>query len=688
MEAGFHTLAVESVLEQFATHLEKGLTDAQVAARREQYGFNELREKPRPGFWKMLWAQFGGFWVRILIVAALISLFLGEWVDASAILAIVVLNAVIGVVQQSRAEQALAALQKMAAPNARVVRDGVEIAVPSRELVPGDIIIMLEAGNYIPADLRLVESVNMKVDEASLTGESVPVNKNARLVLDQEIPIGDRRNSAFMGTLVTYGRGRGLVTRTGMHTEIGMIAEMIQSSEQEPTPLQRKLDQPGKWLGIVSLAICGVVFVYGLLRDTHPGMIWTQGFLEHLRAEQKDIIELFMTAVSLAIAAVPETPTPDMETQLVFVGLLGMIDPARSEVRAAVQVARGAGLKSVMVTGDYRDTAEAIAREIGLRTPGGQVLTGAELDRMTEMQLAEVCEHVDVYARASPAHKIVDALKLRGHIVAMTGDGVNDAPALKRADIGVAMGITGTDVAKETAAIVLTDDNYASIVSAIEEGRIIYANIRKFVYYLISCNIGEILVIFPAMLLGLPIPLTPIMLLWLNLITDGAPALALGMEKGDPDTMKRPPRPTREPVINREMLSGVIVQAVVMTAAVLGAFVYGLNRYPDNLAGAQTMAFATLVVSELLRAYTARAERHALLRIGVWGNKWMQYAVGSSLALLVAVVYVPFLQTFFGTTPLALTDWLLMAPFFLAASVAAEVTKAALRRTAAGRARA
>jgi Ca2+-transporting ATPase len=409
---------------------------------------------------------------------------------------------------------------------------------------------------------------------------------------------------------------------------------------------------------------------------------------QEILAVNADLARQALRVLSVAyrpMSQVPETPAPEnVETHLVFLGLMGMIDPARPEVKIAVSVAQGAGLKSVMVTGDYQDTAEAIAKEIGLLTPSSKVLTGAELDQMTEEQLVEIVEHVDVYARVSPAHKtkIVDAFKARGHVVAMTGDGVNDAPALKRANIGIAMGITGTDVAKETADMVLTDDNYASIVSAIEEGRIIYSNIRKFVFYLISCNVGEILIIFLSMLAGLPIPLTPIMLLWLNLVTDGAPALALGLEKGDPDTMKRPPRPTREPVINQEMLIGVIIQAIVMTAAVLAAFVYGLSRYPDNLAGAQTVAFATLIVSELLRAYTARSERYSLFSIGVLGNKWMQYAVGSSLALLLAVIYVPILQLFFGAVPLALEDWLVMAPFFLVSSVAAEITKVLLRRRA------
>ncbi len=815
----------------------------------------------------------------------------------------------------------------MSAPSARVVRDGLEQTVPTRELVPGDI-VLLEAGNYIPADLRLFETINLKVEEASLTGESVPVNKDARVVLDREIPLGDRKNSAFMSTLVTYGRGRGLVAATGMHTQIGLIAKMLQSSEDEQTPLQIKLEELGKVLGIVSLAICGIIFVYGLIRDTQPAMIFTEGFLQYLKLEENAIVELFMTAVSLAIAAVPEglpavvticlalgmqrmvsrhalirklpvvetlgcatvicsdktgtltqnemtvvrgwvdgrefqvtgegyqpegiftikdkpfnpcdmptsnllltglvlcndsrlelsgtegdkpiyrmigDPTegalvvaaakcgiwgenlteslprvneipfdsdrkrmttvhhvhhdhihfemltsefvaivkgaPDMllklcdtvlldgeavpltdqlrndiaeanhsmaskalrvlgiayrnldqiademtpestETNLTFLGLTGMIDPPRLEVKLAVGVARKAGLKSVMVTGDFKDTAEAIARDIGILTPHGLVMTGAELDQINDEDFLKVVEKVDVYARVSPAHKmrIVDAFKARGHVAAMTGDGVNDAPALKRASIGVAMGITGTDVSKETADMVLMDDNYASILSAIEEGRIIYSNIRKFVFYLISCNIGEILIIFISMLLGMPMPLRPIHLLWLNLVTDGAPALALGMEKGDPDIMDRPPRPTKEPIINREMLVGLAVQAVVMTVAVLASYSIGLSRYPGNLEAAQTIAFCTLVFSELLRAYTARSERYSIVKIGVFGNKWMQYAVGASLVLMLLVIYVPFLQPIFDTIPLTFQDWIVMAPFIAVASIAAEMTKFFLRR--------
>ncbi len=926
-----HHLGPDETGNEFATHLEKGLTQEEAAERLNRFGPNELTEKPRPGFLKMLLSQFNNFLVIILIVAAVVSLLLGEIVDALAIMIIVVLNAVVGVIQESKAEAALAALKKMAAPNAQVIRGGRQVTIPSRELVPGDV-VLLEAGNYVPADMRLIESVNLKVEEASLTGESVPVDKNANVVLDKDIPVGDRKNSAFMSTLATYGRGKGLVTGTGMHTQIGEIAEMLQSYEDEETPLQGKLNQLAKTLGITCLSICGIIFIYGLIRDTHFGTIFSDGLMAYLGAEKKDIVELFMTAVSLAIAAIPEglpavvticlalgmqsmirrhalirklpavetlgcatvicsdktgtltqnemtivqawvggrqfritgegyqpvgqflaegepfdplsdpdaslllhggllcndakleesgegeggrtyrivgDPTegamvvaaakagilrpdaekrlrrvqeipfdsdrkrmttihqkessngdfpfhfpspmaafvkgaPDIvldlcqeictdgrpvpiteekkreilkanqdmarqalrvlgvayrpmdgipqectsetvERNLIFVGLMGMIDPARPEVKEAVKVAQGAGLRSVMVTGDYKDTAEAIAREIGILRPGGQVLTGAELNKMSDEELAKIVDRVDVCCRVSPAHKtkIVDAFKARGHVVAMTGDGVNDAPALKRANIGVAMGITGTDVSKETADMVLTDDNYASIVSAIEEGRIIYSNIRKFVYYLISCNIGEILIIFIAMLAGLPMPLKPVQLLMLNLVTDGAPALALGMEKGDPDIMKRPPRPTKEPVINWEMQIGTMVQAVVMTVAVLGAYYWALQIYPQDTGHAQTIAFATLCMSELFRAFTARSEHYGIFSIGVFTNRWMIWAVLGSATLVLIAIYVPFLRPFFDTTLLSLSDWMIAVPFMLLASIAAEITKVFIRRKAA-----
>jgi len=930
----WHSQSVEKVMEVLNTHPDRGLSTTEAKARLAQYGPNQLQERPRPTFWHMLLGQFNSFLILILISASLVSLFLGEYVDAGAIMAIVILNAILGIVQESKAEEALAALKELAAPEAQVVRDGHRTIVPAQELVPGDIVI-LEAGNYVPADMRLIESANLKMDESSLTGESVPVQKRANAVLDPNVPLGDRRTMAHMSTLVTYGRGRGVVVATGMDTEIGLIAEMIQAYEEEPTPLQVKLDQLGKGLGLACLGICAVILVIGLLRDTRTGVIVADGLSTYWQAYRHKIVELFMIAVSLAIAAVPEglpavvtivlamgmqrmisrhalirklpavetlgsasaicsdktgtltqnemmvvqmyvdqtllsisgegykpegevqedgrraelrhypsarpllqaallcsdaqleqeatnddsstqnwrmvgdptegalvvaaakadlwkdkveqvyprlaevpfdaerkrmstihrvpedagegalepwgqrpgpyvayvkgapdiilglctriledgrefsldessrqrileinaalasnalrvlgvayrslgeipeNPTPEaVERDLVFMGLVGMMDPARPEVKEAIAVARKAGIKTAMVTGDYKNTAVAIARELDLLSHEGRVLTGAELDEMDEATLAEIAEEVDVYARVSPQHKvkIVEALKRLGHIVAMTGDGVNDAPALKRANIGVAMGITGTDVSKETADMVLTDDNYASIVSAVEEGRIIYSNIRKFVYYLLSCNMGEIMIIFLAMLAGLPLPLTAIQLLVLNLITDGAPALALGLEKGEPDIMNQPPRPMEEPVINHQMVGGIVVQTIAITAATIIAFIIGLRRFPDNLAAAQTMAFATLSISELFRAYTSRSERYPLFGIGVLSNKYMQWAVLISLVILLSIIYVPFLHLIFDTISLGLNEWLVMLPLMLIPSIAAEINKLVLIR--------
>ncbi len=970
----WHSLSAEAVLEHLKVR-DNGLTSAEAAERLVQYGPNQLVEKPRPGFLKMLWEQINSFVVWLLIVAAVVSGLIGwneyrhtgesaEFIEAGAILAIVVLNATLGIIQERRAEEALAALKQLAAPDAHVLRDGHRTTVPARDLVPGDI-VFLEAGNFVPADVRLLEAVNLRVEEASLTGESLPVQKNAASIMEKNVPLGDRKNTAFMGTTISYGRGRGVVTGTGMRTQLGLIAEMLQSVEEEETPLQRRLDQLGKTLSIGSLILVAVVFVVALINYTAIGELFT-GPLAYFRTYAKEITDVFIIAISLAIAAVPEglpavvtislalgmtemvrrhalirklssvetlgsatvicsdktgtltqnemtvtrlwadgqfievtgsgyapvgdfrvegqpveikkypailttlwggvlnndsqleitgerdeektyrivgdptegallvaaakagawygeikeaypreseipfdserkrmitvhsveNPRPedispfytdqykgwdviavkgapdvvldlcnqylgmdnqpcpmdnaarqrildandamtkdalrvlgvagrverdvpngeikleDVERDLVFIGLIGMIDPGRPEIRPALAKASTAGIRTVMITGDYPNTARAIAESIGLLRPGHKVVTGAEVDRMSDDELKAVIEETDVFARVSPEHKmrIVDALQANDEVAAMTGDGVNDAPAIKRADIGVAMGITGTDVAKETADMVLTDDNYASIVSAVEQGRIIYSNIRKFVFFLLSSNVAEIMIIFLATLAGLPAPLTAIQLLWLNLITDGAPALALAMEKGDPDIMKQKPRKKREPIINRNMGTGLIIQTIAQTGAVLTAFALGLLWHLEagaiipqganpilyiiqhdwrgvDVQTAETMAFVTLSLCELFRAYTVRSEKVSIFRIGVFSNKWMQYAVGLSIFLLIVVTAVPFLRPIFNTHFLAAHEWGIVIGLAIIPAIAEEITKFFLRlrdRRAAG----
>ncbi len=912
----WYDLSAADAAAELGTSLQGGLPEAVAEERLAGGGPNELREAPRPGFWHNLVAQFNNFIVIVLILASVVSAVLGDYFEAGAIMAIVVLNAALGVVQERRAEAALAALRKLTAPDAQVVRGGHRRRLVSSQLVPGDL-VLLEAGNYIPADLRLVEAVNLRVDESALTGESRTVSKETAALSMEEPSLGDRMNMAYSGTLVAGGRGQGLVVATGMQTELGHIAGMISQIETEQTPLQKRLDQLGKVLGWAALGICGGVFVLGWLRGFDPldmflvavslavaavpeglpavvtitlalGMremiqrnalirrlssvetlgsttvicsdktgtltqnrmtvtrIWVDGrmldvigpgdvpsgefhtggsavklgdhpavmtalwvaalnndavierdastadglrvvgepteaalviaaakagvwkdplheayprideipfdsgrkrmttihSLKNPRPEDASpfydpglaewevaaskgapevILELCsryqteadqprpMTEVVrqqilaanqamarqalrvLAVAYrlerdVPEASDPEaVERDLVFAGLIGMIDPPRPEVGPALLSADRAGIRTVMITGDYPDTARAVAEQIGLLKPGHQLTTGRELLGMDDQALRERVMQTDVFARVSPEHKvrIVDALKANRQVVAMTGDGVNDAPALKRADIGVAMGITGTDVAKETADMVLTDDNYVSIVSAVEQGRIIYANIRKFVYYLLSCNVAEILIIFLAILLGLPSPLTAIQLLWLNLITDGAPALALGLEKGDPDTMLRPPRPPDEPIINRMMRTGIAVQTVAITGATLTAYLIGLRAFPEHAQIAETMAFATLSFSELLRAFTARSETFLLFKLGIFTNRAMVLAVASSLVLLLIVIYVPFLDPIFDTYPLTVEQWEIILPLLLIPSVAAELTKLVTARTAA-----
>jgi len=865
------------VVEQIGSDLHKGLTEQEAAERLAKNGPNELKGKPRATMWEMLLEQFKDFLVLILIAASLVSAFVGEVADSLVIVTIVVLNAVLGVFQESKAEKALEALQKMAAPNSKVIRGGAIQTVPSRELVVGDI-VLLEAGDYVPADVRILESMNLKVEEASLTGESVPVEKETA-ALDHEASLADRHNMGYMGTVVTYGRGRAVIIGTGMETEIGKIAEMISSFEEQSTPLQEKLASFGKVLGMLCLAVCAVVFVLGIYQGYRDG---------HLTWDEVTL--LFMTAVSLAVAAIPEglpavvtivlaigmqrmvkknsivkklhavetlgsttvicsdktgtltqnqmtvvrlfadgqllevsgegyspegkfsregnaldvevepglkvllhgsalcndailqtteekgwkiagDPTegalvvvatkagfdrdsmnekypriqeipfdssrkmmttfhrlpdggirafvkgaPDIllnrcknilirdnihdlaakekddisaansamarqalrvlavgyrdfpavpenldpaqiEQDLTFVGLLGMIDPPRSEAREAVKICAKAGIRPIMITGDYRDTALAVAIDLGIAKDETQVVTGQQLNTMSKAEIGEIVKKASVFARVSPEHKvaIVEAFQGNNQIAAMTGDGVNDAPALKKADIGVAMGITGTDVTKETADMVLLDDNFATIVHAVEEGRTIYENIRKFVRYTMSSNIGEIVAVLLAPLLGLPIPLTALQILWINLLTDGLPGLALGVEPAAPDTMKRPPHPPDESVLARGLGTYMILVGPLMgLVALLPEFVGAGTG--ARLGGRvwHTAVFTTLCLAQMGNALAIRSDRLTLAQLGVFTNKPLVGAVLLTFLLQMAVVYVPYLQPLFDTEALPL----------------------------------
>ncbi len=887
----WYELNVHDVCKELGASAQTGLTSKEAKRRLEEYGPNELQQKKGASVFQMFLEQLKDYMVIILIIASIVSILVNEVTDAIVILGIVIINAVLGVFQEYRAGKALEALKRMSAPNAKVLRDGEPVTIPARELVPGDTVI-LETGDYVPADVRLINSVNLKVEEAALTGESVPVEKHAEADLKGDIGLGDQINSGFMSTLITYGRGSGIVTSTGMNTVIGKIAEMIQEEEAEDTPLQKKLAKMGKLLGTGCLIICAIVFGMGLLRGEHllemfmtaislavaaipeglpavvtivlalgmqrmakknaimkklhavetlgsttvicsdktgtltqnqmtivkmyvPGLlidVQGDGYnpvgaltaddaeldlnrepavsrlvdvlalcndarLEHvvengadewriigdptegamivtaakagvkqeahnkqlprlqeipfdsqrklmttfhqlpsgyaaftkgapdilverctqiLRRDgtvsaitEADVAEILKENKALASQAyrvlamaykpvldIPAHPTPETdEKNLVFCGLVGMIDPPRTEAIEAIKVCKSAGIRVVMITGDYKDTAAAIAKQLGIITSDDQVVAGADLNAMDDARLKEVAKNVNVYARVSPEHKvrIVQAVRDNGEIASMTGDGVNDAPALKRADIGVAMGITGTDVTKESADMILTDDNFSSIVHAVEEGRVIYSNIRKFVFFLMSCNVGEILIIFLSMLLNWPIPLLPIHLLWVNLLTDAFPALALGTEKKEPGLMTEPPRSPNESIINKDMLINIAVQSVVMTAAVLGSFYYGWQNYGIEMG--RTYALVTLIVSELLRAYTCRSEKHPLWKIGFFSNRNMNLATVFSFALLVVILLVPGLRDIFNVATLHFHDWDFVILVGLMPLVFGELTK-------------
>jgi Ca2+-transporting ATPase len=887
----------DTVAQKLGTDLETGLASEDVTKLREKFGPNQLEEKKGRSALALFLDQFKDFMIWVLIGAALVSGFLKEWVDAIAIICIVILNAVLGFIQEYRAEKSLAALKKLSSPNSKVIRNGRHVVIPSSEIVPGDLVEM-EAGDYVPADSRIVYATgNTSTHEASLTGESTPVNKSAEKTDKEDVALADRTNMLYMGTSVVTGKARALVTETGMSTELGKIAGMIQQIEDTTTPLQKKLKEFGKIILVIVFVLVGIIFLIGYFRG-------------------EEIIGLFLSAVSLAVAAIPEglpavvtialalgvqrmvkrnciirklpsvetlgstsvicsdktgtltknemtvqavyhagefydvtgigyspegyfsqhgkktdpsglaglqkliygtvlcngaqlvkdgnqfkiigDPTegalltmagkagidkkslenqfnfveeipfdserkqmtiirreadrfvayvkgaPDIllancsrqdendkvidllpesrneimkansdlanramrvlavayrefdempvsidaasiETDLVFLGLVAMIDPPRPEVKLAMKDCRSAGIRSVMITGDHKNTAVAIARELGFYQDDSLAFTGDELDKMSEEDFKRDVEKTVVYARVSPEHKlrIVKAWRDRGQVVAMTGDGVNDAPAVKEADIGVAMGITGTDVTKEVSEMVITDDNFASIVAAVEEGRGIYANIRKFIHYLLSCNVGEILVMFVASLVRLPVPLLPIHILWINLVTDGLPALALGIDPTDKDIMKKRPRPRNESVLTKKMGGIIFMQGIFIAFCSLLAFclVYFVEK--EGIERARTAAFIVLACSQLFHSFNCRSNDKSIFKLGFMSNPQLVYAALISFALQMAVVYIPVLQTVFKTIPLGWFDWvmvLVISSFPLLAMELVKITRYLIRK--------
>ncbi|WP_017301653.1 cation-translocating P-type ATPase [Nodosilinea nodulosa] len=896
----WHQLDSAEVLQQLDTNADRGLSQVEVALRLKKYGFNELTEQPGESLWKILWKQLTAVMVVVLIVAALISLALGDYINAGAILAIVAFNAILGVRQEYQAGKAIAALKKLAVSTVKVRRDERVQEISARLLVPGDI-VLLETGNLVSADYRLLETSNLRIQEASLTGESEPTNKTAQRRSpdggahdgskgDQaDLPLGDRHTMAYMGTTITYGRGLAVVTETGNHTELGHIATAIQTVKPKPTPLQQRLDQLGVKLALITLVLVAIIFGLGLLRgeelgfmfltavslavaavpeglpavvtislalgaqrmlkqhalirklpavetlgsvtvicsdktgtltenrmtatllaveghrldltppqsrsgDTYddlagqlqaqPELAWlltgatlcndaileadadrphqfhivgdpTEGALVMAAArlglwkatleqalprvaEQPfDAVRKRMTTVHrLSAATVPlsvplkqvmaecspshqdasiaftkgsvdsllevstqiwvhervvpmdeqwrqkiidnndqlagnglrvlgiafrtlDTASSDadgdvLEKNLIFIGMVGMIDPVRAEVKEAVLMCQDAGIRPVMITGDHHLTAQAIARELGI-VPNDPMLTGNALSELSEAALGDRVEEISVYARVSPQNKldIVKALQQRGHIVAMTGDGVNDAPALKQADIGIAMGITGTDVAKEAADMMLLDDNFATIVAATKEGRVIYDNIRKFIKYTLTGNAGELWVILLAPFLGLPLPLIPLQILWINLLADGLLALALSVEPAERKVMRRPPRHPDESIFDRGVGRGIAWIGLLL-GLVLLAIAY--RYWSTGQAAWQTMVFTTLALSRMGMAEAMRSDRDSLVRIGLLSNRPLLGAVVLTFGLQMAVVYVPFLQTVFQTTALSAID--------------------------------
>jgi Ca2+-transporting ATPase len=837
----WHTLAVEQVGTQLHTDLRRGLSGQEAARRLSRDGHNEIEEGRARSVAGIFFAQFADFMILVLIAAAIVSGLIGDITDTLVILAIIVLNAVIGFVQEYRAEAAIAALKRMAAFSARVVRDGKVQVLPARDLAVGDL-VLLEAGEAVPADLRLLESAQLRVEEAALTGESQPAEKSVRALDAPDLPLGDRRNMAYKGTLVTHGRGRGIVVATGMASELGRIAGLLRGEEEVKTPLQKRLARFGRSLSIAVLVICAVLFVAGLLRgepvmlmlltaislavaaipEALPAVVsvslalgaarmvkrdalirklpavetlgsvtyicsdktgtltenrmraeeilaaqgehwrdggaaeqdpWRSLFMalalsndarrgdggkllgdptetalleaaegagfvkqtlerEHprlaelpfdsersrmttlhrghgevlaytkgapetvlplctfalgaqgavaLNRRQLDAAVERMASAGLRVLAVavrhwpqlPEGMTVDaVERELTLLGLVGLIDPPRAEVRQAVALCRSAGITPVMITGDHPQTAAAIARRLGIMEEGGEVMTGRQISHLSLREFEAKIAQVRVYARVAPEQKIriVKALQDRGEFVAMTGDGVNDAPALKRADIGIAMGITGTDAAKEAAHMILLDDNFATIVAAVREGRRIFDNIRKFIKYTMTCNSGEIWTIFLAPFLGLPIPLLPIHILWINLVTDGLPGLALAVEPEERGLMRRPPRPPGESIFAHGMWQHILWVGLLMGAVSLLTQAWAIHV---GNAHWQTMVFTVLTLSQLGHVLAIRSERESLFTQGVFSNRPLVLALGFTVALQMAVIYQPWFNRIFRTQPLA-----------------------------------
>lgn len=887
-EKKWYSLDVCQAAKELNTNLEKGLSQEEAENRLTIYGPNALEEAPPRSLLSMFIEQLKEVLVLILIGAALVSGALGEWEDTIVILIIVVLNAALGVYQENKAEQALKALKEMTKVTVKVLRNGKVNQMEVDTLVPGDV-VLLDTGDSIPSDARLIEAASLRVNEAALTGESVPSEKNLNVIDKEEVPVGDRTNMVFKGTAVTSGRGKALIVETGMKTQLGRIAQMLQEAPNEATPLQQQLAKVGKILAVTAAAIVAVVFITGLFRG-------------------EEIIEMFMTAVALAVAAIPEglpsvvtivlalgvtrmskrnaiirklpavetlgvatyicsdktgtltknemtvtglyinnqllkvsgigyepkgdflkekgqkiapledkniefmliggvlnsdarldysdnryqiigdptegalvvaaekaglkkdnldqkyprieeipfdsarkmmttfhkmdnkvvsltkgapdvllarckelmtakgnvplneemqsklleinsklasqgqrvlalasrkwsekpeNPTSDTaEKDLTFIGFYSIIDPAREEVKDAVAIARTAGIRTVMITGDHQDTAVAIAKELDIWRKGDGILTGVQLEKMNEEQLKEHVLKTTVYARVSPEHKlrIVDALKAHGHVVAMTGDGVNDAPALKRADIGSAMGITGTEVSKEASDMVLLDDNFATIVNAVEEGRTIYANIRKSIQYLLSCNTGEIVAIFTAILLGLGSPLTPIQILWLNLVTDGPPALALGLEPPEKGVMKQKPRNPKETVFAGGVGQDILILGVTIGLISLASYWLAL-QWGRTIEEAHTMAFVTMAFSQLVHSFNVRSLNQSIFRTGVFSNRALIIAFVVSAGLQLAVIYIPFLRGVFETALLQTNDLVVALGLSLVPLLISEINK-------------